>query len=111
MIVVGDKHKAILSLIRLEAFAMEKLNITILSGEEDKHISGKNYSNLKVYVNDVLMLNSKAKGIHNRAAFLCAESTIKTAKPEIDKTSRSKNADIINIEKFRESNALNLRKM
>lgn len=111
MIVVGDKHKSIISLIRLEAFAMEKLNITILSDEEDKHLSGKSCSNLKVYVNDVLMLNSKAKGIHNRSAFLCAESTIKTTKPEIDKTSKSKNAEIINIGEFRESNASYLKKM
>ena len=111
MIVVGDKYKSIISLIRLEAFAMEKLNITILSGEEDKHLSGKNHSNLKVYVNDVLMLNSKTKGIYNRSAFLCSDSLIKTTKPEIDKTSESKNAEIINIGEFRENNASNLKKM
>ena len=86
---------------------MEKLNITILSHEEDRYLSGKNYSNLKVYVNDVLMLNPKAVGTQNRSAFLCAESTIKTTKPEIYKTSESKSAEIINIERFRESNASN----
>ena len=109
MIVVGDKYKSFL--IRLEAFAMEKLNITILSDEEEKYLTEKSCSTPKVYVNDILMLNFKADRIYNRSAFLCAESMIRTTKPGTDKTGKSKNADIINLKKARGNNASKIKKM